>query len=140
MYPQVTVHFKGSTQCFECEPKAVPKSFPICTLRNTPDRPIHCIVWSKDLLFTRLFGKADAVTDLDEGSGKEKEAKEGGAEDGEGTAGDAEKEAEREAERQQAEEASFFVRRPDEEPLVRLGKCGKVWNRVGQLYVVALAH
>ncbi len=59
---QVTVHLKGETECFDCHPKPVPKSFPICTLRNTPDKPIHCIVWAKDLLFTRLFGKQDQVT------------------------------------------------------------------------------
>jgi hypothetical protein len=58
----VTVHLKDQTECFECQPKPVPKSFPICTLRNTPDKPIHCIVWSKDLLFQRLFGRPDAVT------------------------------------------------------------------------------
>lgn len=60
--PQVTVHLKDQTECFECQPKPAPKSFPICTLRNTPDKPIHCIVWSKDLLFQRLFGRPDAVT------------------------------------------------------------------------------
>ena len=89
---QCTVHLKGRTECFECTPKVAPKSFPICTLRNTcvgglcslgawvsgrlrtsihctplppplrPDRPIHCIVWAKDLLYARLFGKPDAVT------------------------------------------------------------------------------
>lgn len=59
---QVTVHLKGVTQCFECTPKPVPKSYPICTLRNTPDKPIHCVVWAKDLLFNRLFGKQEAVT------------------------------------------------------------------------------
>mmetsp|Transcript_22265 Transcript_22265/g.48645 ORF Transcript_22265/g.48645 Transcript_22265/m.48645 type:complete len:323 (+) Transcript_22265:208-1176(+) len=74
---QVTVHLKGVTECFECQPKPVPKSFPICTLRNTPDRPIHCIVWSKDMLFNRLFGKPDEVTDLDEVSKESGEAQEG---------------------------------------------------------------
>jgi ubiquitin-like 1-activating enzyme E1 B len=59
---QVTVHLKGVTECYECTPKAAPKSYPICTLRNTPDKPIHCIVWAKDMLFARLFGKADAIT------------------------------------------------------------------------------
>ncbi len=59
---QVTVHLKGRTECFECQPKPTPKTFPICTLRNTPDRPIHTIVWAKDLLFNRLFGRPDAVT------------------------------------------------------------------------------
>ena len=32
---QCTVHLKGRTECFECTPKVAPKSFPICTLRNT---------------------------------------------------------------------------------------------------------
>lgn len=59
---QVTVHLKGATECFECTPKPTPKTFAICTLRNTPDRPIHCIEWSKSMLFPRLFGKPDAVS------------------------------------------------------------------------------
>lgn len=54
---QVTVHLKGKTECFECQPKAAPKSYPVCTIRNTPDKPIHCVVWAKDLLFPRLFGR-----------------------------------------------------------------------------------
>ncbi|KAK9865924.1 hypothetical protein WJX84_004283, partial [Apatococcus fuscideae] len=53
---QVTVHIKGTYECFECQPKATPKTYPVCTIRNTPDKPIHCIVWAKDLLFQRLFG------------------------------------------------------------------------------------
>jgi hypothetical protein len=59
---QVTVHLKGVTECYECTPKARPKTYPICTLRNTPDKPIHCIVWAKELLFPRLFGNPDAVS------------------------------------------------------------------------------
>jgi ubiquitin-like 1-activating enzyme E1 B len=46
---------RGETACFECNPKPVPKSHPICTLRDTPDKPIHCIVYATDLLFPRLF-------------------------------------------------------------------------------------
>lgn len=65
---QATVHMRGKTECFECQPKQAPKTYPVCTIRNTPDKPIHCIVWAKDLLFQRLFGRADAVTDLDEGA------------------------------------------------------------------------
>jgi len=101
---QVTVHLKGVTECFECQPKPVPKSFPICTLRNTPDRPIHCIVWSKDMLFNRLFGKPDEVTDLDEVSKESGEAQEGqSAENAAATAAAA-----------AAEELSFFVRKEGE--------------------------
>ncbi|KAF8066301.1 SAE2 [Scenedesmus sp. PABB004] len=66
---QVSVHVKGSTECYECTPRGSgrAKSYPICTLRNTPDKPIHCVVWAKELLFPRLFGKVD-VSDLDEGA------------------------------------------------------------------------
>lgn len=46
-----------ASECFECQPKAAPKSYPVCTIRNTPEKPIHCIVWAKDLLFQRLFGR-----------------------------------------------------------------------------------
>ena len=54
---QATVHIRGKTECFECQPKQAPKTYPVCTIRNTPDKPIHCIVWAKDLLFQRLFGR-----------------------------------------------------------------------------------
>lgn len=61
---QVSVHVKGSTECYECQPRsAAQKSYPICTLRNTPDKPIHCVVWGKELLFPRLFGKVEVSGD-----------------------------------------------------------------------------
>lgn len=56
---QVTVIHKGKTECYECQPKPHQKSFPGCTIRNTPSEPIHCIVWAKHL-FNQLFGEADA--------------------------------------------------------------------------------
>jgi hypothetical protein len=60
MPAQVSVHIKGSTECYECHPPAsTQKTYPICTLRNTPDKPIHCVVWAKELLFPRLFGKVE---------------------------------------------------------------------------------
>lgn len=89
---QVTVHARGlalggegddtadATECYECAPKAPPKTFPVCTIRNTPDKPIHAVVWAKELLYARLLGPVDAVTDLDDGGG------EGGGEGGEGEA------------------------------------------------------
>lgn len=46
---QVELIMKGKTQCYECTPKAAQKSFPGCTIRNTPSEPIHCIVWAKHL-------------------------------------------------------------------------------------------
>ncbi|KAL6749803.1 hypothetical protein V8C86DRAFT_3144709 [Haematococcus lacustris] len=121
---QVTVHVKGATECFECAPKAVPKSFPICTLRNTPDKPIHCVVWAKDLLFPRLFGKVEEVTDLDDQSGAkppqpDPEAPVGTSADAEGGPVKADNEQQGDedtASQPAADEASFFVRGPDEAP------------------------
>ncbi|XP_068697118.1 SUMO-activating enzyme subunit 2-like [Montipora foliosa] len=56
---QATVIKKGVTECYECQPKPAQKTFPGCTIRNTPSEPIHCIVWAKHL-FNQLFGEADA--------------------------------------------------------------------------------
>lgn len=65
---QVSVHMKGRTECFECQPKPAPKTFPVCTLRNTPDKPIHCVVWAKEMLFPLLFGAPEASDLNDSGS------------------------------------------------------------------------
>jgi len=51
---------KEKTPCYECEPKPKPKQFPVCTIRSTPDKMIHCVVWAK-LLFKSIFG-ADEET------------------------------------------------------------------------------
>ncbi|XP_041651311.1 SUMO-activating enzyme subunit 2 isoform X1 [Cheilinus undulatus] len=56
---QVTIIKKGMTECYECQPKPTQKTFPGCTIRNTPSEPIHCIVWAK-YLFNQLFGEEDA--------------------------------------------------------------------------------
>ncbi len=53
---------KGHTQCYECDPPPPPLTFPFCTIRNHPDKPIHCIIWAKEQLFPKLFGGED--TDL----------------------------------------------------------------------------
>ncbi|CAH2257408.1 SUMO-activating enzyme subunit 2 [Pararge aegeria] len=60
---QVELIQKGQTQCYECQPKAPQKSFPGCTIRNTPSEPIHCIVWAKHL-FNQLFGEEDPDQDV----------------------------------------------------------------------------
>ncbi|CAK1550629.1 unnamed protein product [Leptosia nina] len=60
---QVELIKKGLTQCYECLPKAPQKSFPGCTIRNTPSEPIHCIVWAKHL-FNQLFGEEDPDQDV----------------------------------------------------------------------------
>lgn len=68
---QVQAIQKGITECYDCNPKPVQKSFPICTIRSTPSQPIHCIVWAKSYLFPELFGTSEsesdvAVTDTDD--------------------------------------------------------------------------
>jgi ubiquitin-like 1-activating enzyme E1 B len=46
---QITLIKKGQTECYDCLPKPQAKSFPGCTIRNTPSEPVHCIVWAKHL-------------------------------------------------------------------------------------------
>ncbi|XP_059486864.1 SUMO-activating enzyme subunit 2 [Neocloeon triangulifer] len=60
---QVEVIMKGMTECYECQPKQATKSYPGCTIRNTPSEPIHCIVWAKHL-FNQLFGVEDPDEDV----------------------------------------------------------------------------
>ncbi|XP_075160040.1 ubiquitin-like activating enzyme 2 [Haematobia irritans] len=79
---QVELIKKGLTQCYECTPKATQKSFPGCTIRNTPSEPIHCIVWAKHL-FNQLFGETADDEDISpdvadpEAKSDEKEASKG---------------------------------------------------------------
>ncbi|KAI3753324.1 hypothetical protein L2E82_25375 [Cichorium intybus] len=61
---QVTVHIKGQTECYECQPKPAPKTYPVCTITSTPSKFVHCIVWAKDLLFAKLFGDKNQDNDL----------------------------------------------------------------------------
>ncbi|KAL4199795.1 hypothetical protein AMTRI_Chr03g53030 [Amborella trichopoda] len=61
---QVTVHVKGQTECYECQPKPTPKTYPVCTITSTPTKFVHCIVWAKDLLFAKLFGDRTQDNDL----------------------------------------------------------------------------
>ena len=88
---QVTVIQAGETKCYDCEPKSEnKKTYPICTIRNTPDKPVHCIVWGKEL-FKLMFGDMSesmlsAVEDdeAEVGAGAESEEKReenGGKED-----------------------------------------------------------
>ncbi|KAF9136095.1 E1 ubiquitin-activating protein uba2 [Mortierella sp. 14UC] len=76
---QVTIIQKDKTECFDCQPKETPKTFPVCTIRSTPSTPIHCIVWAKSYLFGLLFGNAEDDDDealSKEDSGNEETAKE----------------------------------------------------------------
>ncbi|KAH1394249.1 hypothetical protein LV164_001400 [Aspergillus fumigatus] len=56
---QVQVIKKNQTECYDCNSKEVPKSFPVCTIRSTPSQPIHCIVWAKSYLLPELFGTSE---------------------------------------------------------------------------------
>jgi len=56
---QVELIQRGVSQCYECTPKTAQKTYPGCTIRNTPSEPIHCIVWAKHL-FNQLFGEENA--------------------------------------------------------------------------------
>ncbi|CAG7951839.1 unnamed protein product [Penicillium olsonii] len=47
---QVQVIKKSETECYDCNAKETPKSFPVCTIRSTPSQSIHCIVWAKSFL------------------------------------------------------------------------------------------
>lgn len=60
---QVTVIKKNKYECYECQPSPREKTFPGCTIRNTPSEPIHCIVWAKHL-FNQLFGEEDPDQDV----------------------------------------------------------------------------
>ena len=60
---QVTVIMKNKSECYECNPKPAPKQHAVCTIRNTPSAPVHCVVWAK-FLFQQLFGRADDENDV----------------------------------------------------------------------------
>ncbi|KAL4863979.1 hypothetical protein BDV12DRAFT_20306 [Aspergillus spectabilis] len=60
---QVQVIKKNKTECYDCNSKEVPKSFPVCTIRSTPSQPIHCIVWAKSYLLPELFGTSEDDTE-----------------------------------------------------------------------------
>jgi ubiquitin-like 1-activating enzyme E1 B len=57
---QVSVHLPHKTECFECTDKPTPKSYPICTIAATPNKPIHNVHWGK-MVYEAFFG----VLDLD---------------------------------------------------------------------------
>ncbi|GMM27559.1 E1 ubiquitin-activating protein [Martiniozyma asiatica (nom. inval.)] len=56
---QVQPIYPGLTECFHCLPKQPPKTFPVCTIRSTPSKPIHSITWAKNFLLPQLFGEKD---------------------------------------------------------------------------------
>lgn len=73
---QVQPIYPYITECFACVPKSTPKAFPVCTIRSTPSRPVHCVTWAKSFLFPQLFGPddPDLSTETDENPSDEKKA------------------------------------------------------------------
>ncbi|KAF8821057.1 ThiF family protein [Cardiosporidium cionae] len=47
---------KNETVCYDCEVKPHQKSYPVCSIRQMPSKPEHCIAWAK-LLFELFFGE-----------------------------------------------------------------------------------
>ena len=41
------------------------KSFPVCTIRDKPDKMIHCIVWAK-ALYEGLYGPKELENVIDD--------------------------------------------------------------------------
>ncbi|CAH0476349.1 unnamed protein product [Peronospora belbahrii] len=70
---QVSVIKKGETECYECTPKVSQKQYPICTIRSTPDKMVHCIVWAKEC-YKLLFGKAEDSMLWEDPTNEEKSA------------------------------------------------------------------
>ena len=55
---QVIPTLPSVTECYECQPIAQPKQFAVCTIRSTPDKPVHCVAWAKYAL-EAVFGAED---------------------------------------------------------------------------------
>ncbi|KAL9554989.1 hypothetical protein MBANPS3_002557 [Mucor bainieri] len=68
---QAYVIKKLETECFDCQPKPTPTTYPVCTIRSTPSAPIHCIVWAKSFLFSQLFGNSEDEEAMEEDDSEE---------------------------------------------------------------------
>ncbi|KAL4455772.1 hypothetical protein ABPG74_003182 [Tetrahymena malaccensis] len=48
---------RGETRCYDCFPRSEnKKTYPACTIRTLPEKPVHCIIWAK-YLYTVLFNE-----------------------------------------------------------------------------------
>ncbi|CDO94235.1 unnamed protein product [Kluyveromyces dobzhanskii CBS 2104] len=67
--------FPSVTECFDCTAKETPTTFPVCTIRSTPSRLIHCVVWAKNFLFGQLFAESfdEGVSDQNLGTDDQQE-------------------------------------------------------------------
>lgn len=67
---QIMPIFKKKTACYECIPKPTQKVYPICTIRSTPDKPVHCIVWAKECLKLLFGNKVESMLYEDTSTGE----------------------------------------------------------------------
>lgn len=54
-------------ECYDCTDRPPQKTYAVCTIRSTPDKPVHCVVWAK-FLYELVFGPEDegnVLKDLD---------------------------------------------------------------------------
>lgn len=59
--------YAGGFECYDCIERPPQKSYAVCTIRSTPEKPVHCVVWAK-YLFDLIFAGPDAdnvLSDLD---------------------------------------------------------------------------
>ncbi|KAG0177805.1 E1 ubiquitin-activating protein uba2 [Apophysomyces sp. BC1021] len=69
---QAYVIKKDITECFDCQPKPTPTTFPVCTIRSTPSAPIHCIwVAYEHQKFSQLFGNSEEEDALEKNTSEE---------------------------------------------------------------------
>lgn len=64
---QVQVILPGQSECYDCHPKPVAKSFAVCTIRSTPSLPIHCVVWAKSYLLSQIFDDSEEEAEISTG-------------------------------------------------------------------------
>lgn len=55
---QVFPILKGLTKCYECEELPTSTSIPVCSIRQIPEKPTHCIAWAR-MLYELIFGTPD---------------------------------------------------------------------------------
>ncbi|CAG9472446.1 SUMO-activating enzyme subunit 2, putative [Plasmodium vivax] len=71
---QVYPILANETKCYNCEEKPKNKTYAICTIRQTPSLPEHCVAWGR-LIFETFFCKSDNETLMDIKNHVEEESK-----------------------------------------------------------------
>lgn len=59
---QIQPIYPYKSECFDCQAKVTPTTFPVCTIRSTPSKPVHAITWAKEFLFQQLFAENQTMT------------------------------------------------------------------------------